>query len=105
MPTEVRLRLYVIPNGRGAKALLCPECLKLVADLVESDYMIRCDVGLRHAYACNAVTRGWLAGRKMCGPDERTSLVAHVRRLRPVLDDRNRKMLDGFLGLLALARG
>lgn len=105
MGKVTRLCIYVIPNGMGVKAWLCPECLKAVADLVESGYMIRCDVGLRHAYACDAVTRGWLAGHKLCGPEERTALVAHVRRLRPVLDDRNRKALDGFLGLLALARG
>jgi len=100
----IGLRLYVIPHGGGSR-LLCPECLEVAKTLPESDYVVRCDVGLYHVYVCEGASRGWLVGRKLCDANGRTRLVAHVRRLWVSLDGEGRKALDGFLGLFALARG
>jgi len=97
------LRLYVVPNGRGGSAVSCPECRGHV--FPSEDYVIRCDVGLRHVYACESVTRGWLVGRRVCNLNERVGLVVHIRRLRGVLTGRDRKVLEGFLNLIGLARG
>ncbi len=99
------LRLYVIPNGSGS-GLFCTECQIRVLPISDDNaYTVRCDVGLYHAYVCVSVSRGWLVGHSLCSANERTRLVAHVRRLWASLDDEGRKVLDGFLGLFALARG
>jgi len=96
------LRLYLVPNGRDSK-LFCPECMAQAPR--EGDYVLRCDVGLPHAYVCTGVSRGWLVGCKVCESSERTGLVVHTWRLRDALDGEGCRVLDGFLGLLALARG
>ena len=96
------LCMYLVPNGRASK-LFCPECMAQAPS--GGDYVVRCDVGLYHVYACEAVSRGWLVGRKMCDPAGRTGLVVHARRLRASLDGGARKALDGFLAMFALARG
>jgi len=96
------LRLYLVPNGRDS-ALFCPECMAQAPR--GGDYVVRADVGLRHVYICSNVSRGWLMGYPLCGHVARWNLVAHIRRVRATADDRGREALDGFLGLLALARG
>ena len=67
------------------------------------DYVLRCSVGLLHAYVCTGVSNGWLMGRKLCEPEwSVNSLIVHTRRLRAALDDEGCKILDGFLGMFAL---
>ena len=97
-----KLRLYVVPNGRGDSAISCPECR--ACPVPESDYVLRCDVGLFHVYICEGVSQDWLMGRKACDP-ARVGLVTRMRWLRPVLDEQGCHILDSFVSLVAMARG
>jgi hypothetical protein len=95
-------RLYLVPNGRDS-SLFCEECMAEAPR--EGDYVLRCDLGLRHAYVCTGTSLAWLIGYKLCRGPGPAKLVVHTRRARAALDAEGRKALDGFLTMLALARG